>query len=545
MPAHALGAASRRGRWSWTRAPWIGPAILVGAALVARAPGYVHQLFDSDEAAIATMGMTFQRGGVLYRDVIDRKPPLPALVYAWSFLVTGSRDLRPVHVIGAACLAGSAVILYFGARRAAGATAGWWAAGLLIAGATAMRQNDAQAANFAHLALLPGCGAIVAARAGSRRSALLAGVLVGVATLTRQTWVIGVVPAVFAAWWFGGRRLGRALSVAVAAAATIGAVAIIVPFGPFWHWTFSANGSVLSFGESVDVAGRGGLALELFVLANVATCWLVARRGWRRSDVDLWLWLATGLVAFAAGFRFFGHYWLQVLPALCLLAGLGAASCSQRHRRMLVVVVGVPVIAAWGLAFAPPPIGRGTVRPLVQYVRTHTRPCDRVTVWGDAPEVYWLSGREPGGAFVSTDFLVGKTAGRANGPQRLRDVTPGAQKTFLRSLRADPPKLIFDTSPAGFRQYGRYPLSRVPAVADFVRRYYRQVTTIRGVSVYRLTRQVTSPLNPSTGCGGRGGSPRASGDPPVHEPVARHEDHDRVDPAKQHVGDVVLPEVDE
>ena len=42
---------------------------------------------------------------------------------------------------------------------------------------------------------------------------------------------------------------------------------------------------------------------------------------------------ATGLVAFVAGFRFFGHYWLQVLPPLCLLAGLGAASCRPRLRR--------------------------------------------------------------------------------------------------------------------------------------------------------------------------------------------------------------------
>ena len=48
--------------------------------------------------------------------------------------------------------------------------AGWWAAGLLIAGATALQPTDAQAANFAHLALLPGCGAIVAARIGSRRA---------------------------------------------------------------------------------------------------------------------------------------------------------------------------------------------------------------------------------------------------------------------------------------------------------------------------------------------------------------------------------------
>jgi hypothetical protein len=472
-------------RW-WARVPWVGSGVVVVAALVAHAPGYVHQLFDSDEAAIATAGMVFERGGVLYRDVIDRKPPIPALVYAGSFFVTAGRDLRPLHVVAALCLGASALVLAYGARRVAGARAGWWAAGLLIAGATALQPADAQAANFAHFALLPGCAAIVAARAGSRRSALLAGVFVGIATLSRQTWIIGVVPAGYAAWWWGGKRPTRVLWVLGATAATIAAVALVVPFGPFWHWTFSGNDSVLSLGQSVDVTGRGGLALELFLLANVGTCWLVARRGWRRDDIDLWLWLATGLVAFAAGWRFFGHYWLQVLPPLCLLAGLGAAACRPAVRRMLVVVVAVPAIAAWVIAFSPHVGGERVIRALAAYTSAHTRPGERVTVWGDAPEVYWLSGRAPGGDMVSTDFVTGKIAGRTNGPQRLKDATPGARATFLRSLQAHPPELFFDTSTAGLRQYRRYPVSLIPGVSTFLRDRYQRVGAVDGIAVYRL-----------------------------------------------------------
>ena len=473
------------GRWPWVRSPWFGSAIVVVLALTARAPGYFRQLFDPDEGAIATMGMVVARGGELYRDVIDRKPPISAFVYAGSFLLTGNRDLRPLHLVAALTLGASAVVLAYGARRVAGPTAGWWAAGLLIAGAIAMRPVDAQAANFGHLALLPACGAIVAARSGSRRSALLAGVLLGVATLTRQTWVIGVVPAAYAAWWWGGRRLGRALLVIAGTVTTVAAIAIVVPFGPFWHWTFGANGSVLSLTESETVLARGSIAIDLFLVAHIAMCWLCVRRGWRRDDLDLWLWLGTGLVAFIAGFRFFGHYWLQVLPPLCFLAGLGIAACRPSVRRMLVVAVAVPALAAWVLAFSPGRIDP-RIRALATYVRTHTRPTDRVTVWGSAAELYWLSGRDPGGALITTDFVVGKTAGRADGPQRLRDATPGARATFLRSLRAHPPKLFLDTSTAKLRTYDHYPLDRIPSVAAFVRKHYRRVATVRGVTVYEL-----------------------------------------------------------
>jgi hypothetical protein len=469
----------------------VGVGLIVAAALVAHIPGYFHQLFDSDEGAIATMGMVIERGGTLYRDAIDRKPPISPFVYAGSFLVTGARDLRMLHVVAALCLAAAAVILAYGARKVAGPRAGWWAAGLLVAGATALRPTDAQAANFAHLALLPGCAAIVAARAGSRRSSVLAGVFVGLATLTRQTWLIGVLPASYAAWWWGGRRLGRPVLVIAGTVATVATIGFVVPFGPFWHWTFSGDTSILGLGESQNVALRGGLAFELFLLGNAATLWLLTRRGWHRDDADLWLWLGTGLIAFAVGWRFFGHYWFQVLPPLCLLAGLAADACRAQVRRMLVVVVAAPAIAAWLLAFSPHPIDP-TVRAMAAYADAHTRPGDRVTVWGDAPEVYWLSGRAPGGAMVSTDFVTGKSAGRTNGPQRLADATPGARTTFLRSLRAHPPELFFDTSTAGLRQYRKYPVALVPSVDAFLRQRYRPVATVRGVRVYRLRPSVSS-----------------------------------------------------
>src|SRR5581483_5668841 len=295
--------------------------LVVVGALVSRLPGFVHQLFDPDEAAIATMGMVVARGGTLYRDVADRKPPLAPFLYAASFWLTGSRDLRPLHVFAALEIAAAALICASEVRRRAGAHAAWWAAGLLVTGAVALNATDAQAANFSHLALLPACAAIVAARRGTRGGAVLGGVMLGLAVLTRQTWVIGIVPAAYAAWWHGGRRAGRAVVLVTTAALTVTSVAVTVPFSSFFRWTFTDNGSLLfDLAHSQSVGARAAQAIAVFLAGHVVLCWLVARRGWRRDELDLWLWLATGLVAVAAGFRFFGHYWLQVLPPMCLLA---------------------------------------------------------------------------------------------------------------------------------------------------------------------------------------------------------------------------------
>ena len=44
-----------------------------------------------------------------------------------------------------------------------------------------------------------------------------------------------------------------------------------------------------------------------------------------RADVALLLWFAVSFAAMSVGGRFFGHYFLQVLPALCLIGGRGLA----------------------------------------------------------------------------------------------------------------------------------------------------------------------------------------------------------------------------
>ena len=393
-PEEATAPPPRRARWTAK----ISFGVLVSAgALLAHAPGLGRGLFDPDEAAIATMGMVVARGGTLYRDVIDRKPPLPALLYALSFLVTGNRQIEPLHLLAAVELAGAALLLAHEVRGRAGRQAAWWAAGLLIAGAVAFYRSDAQAADYSQLALLPACGAIVAARRDSLRAAVVAGFLLGVATLTRQTWFIGVVPAALAAWWHGGRQISRGVTVVAVTVATIASIGLFIPFGPFFHWTFSGNGSLL-LGPSQDPVQRGVFALELFVCGHAVLCVLAARRGWRREDFDLWLWLLTGLIAVVAGYRYFGHYWYQVLPPLCLLAAPAITSCRTYIKAGLAALVIIPTLWFWLPAWTPVHGHTNVdprVAPLVNEVRRHTRPDDLITVWGSMPEIYWLSGRAP------------------------------------------------------------------------------------------------------------------------------------------------------
>ena len=76
-------------------------------------------------------------------------------------------------------------------------------------------------------------------------------------------------------------------------------------------------------------------------------------QAWFKADVILLIWFLTSYSAMSVGGRFFGHYFFQILPSLCLLAGRGisgiiAALASNRNeKRVLRGVVFTLLIAGF------------------------------------------------------------------------------------------------------------------------------------------------------------------------------------------------------
>ena len=70
-----------------------------------------RRLFDPDEAAIGVQAMVVRAGGTLYTDIYDRKPPLPPLLYAASFSLTDSTDIRLIRVLVTIMLAAAGILV--------------------------------------------------------------------------------------------------------------------------------------------------------------------------------------------------------------------------------------------------------------------------------------------------------------------------------------------------------------------------------------------------------------------------------------------------
>ncbi len=485
-PTVAVRAHTTRSR----RADVVRLAVLV-LALTAlfRLPGFFVDVFNSDETFLATQGQVIRGGGDLYREAADRKPPLVPYVYAATQAITGTTDLWSVRVAAMLASAATAVLLALEARRRYGRRAMWVAALLATVALVSFAPQDGQAANFEIFMLPLTVAGVMLARRGRAASS---GVAIGFATLAKQTGAATLLPIAFLML---KRRDKRGMvEVGVGFVAPLLVTAALLGPRQLFYWTVLGNGSY------VGLQTASALVVTMFVLmtvgwaaCNIPILWTLPR-SWRarrsaaldgETNTDLWLWALSGAVSVAVGLRFFGHYYLQLVPPLVLLTAGALQHATRRAARATVVlalVCGVLFSAAG--YFLTPFGGEPDYQNVSRYLDRQTRPTDRILVWGNVPEIYWASGLSPATRFPATQSLLADNhAGRTAVP-KASELDPQVWTWFFRDLRRSEPKFIVDTSHTDIRSADLSPMSHYPRLARYVERHYRLDRTIDGLDVY-------------------------------------------------------------
>ncbi|MEO8214731.1 MAG: hypothetical protein ABI560_16130, partial [Myxococcales bacterium] len=67
--------------------------------VILRLPAFGRMLLSDDEAIYATTADALTRGALLYRDVVDHKPPLIYHVYQTGFSLLGPYNVHGAHLL--------------------------------------------------------------------------------------------------------------------------------------------------------------------------------------------------------------------------------------------------------------------------------------------------------------------------------------------------------------------------------------------------------------------------------------------------------------
>ena len=275
---------------------------LLALTMLSRLPGLISaRMYDVDESYLAAMGMTMGRGGQLYIDALDRKPPLLPWLYSLSERMLGTVDLRMLRWLLVLGIAASAIVVARIVLQIGGSRRGAAAAGLLLVlGTVAFLPADGQAANFELFALLPACAAVWVALAARDRSLLprllslaAAGALVGIAGMVKQPLFAMLAPVGCVVWQRRPRLVG---ALAAALGLVVGVVASGLPFGlgRVWEWAWVQTSDFL------DGQVGGWRVLEVLVVVAavfaalhgpaLVTTWR-RRSQFRQVDSVVWWWL--------------------------------------------------------------------------------------------------------------------------------------------------------------------------------------------------------------------------------------------------------------
>jgi hypothetical protein len=380
--------------------------------ILLRVPAFGRPLLSDDEAIYATTADALARGDLLYRDVVDHKPPLIYQVYRAGFALLGPYNTHGAHaLVVLSVLLTAGFLLSMGTlggfpsppamvrgrqSRPAPHATGLAAAGLFLVFSTTWHDYDALAANCELFLLAPQAMAawlllhdLRKPSLGTLASHIAVGALIGVSALFKYQGCTFLGASLgMLGWWavlgrvswsraagmglcqVTGALLPPALYLSSCVAAGNAAAAV------YWfEFNFSYLGAGLAGIEAVARGLRrgglvGGVALVPYGLGSYAALAAAAgvlrvlrrrRHGPRSCATDEpdpaqvlgLLWFATSAAAVATGGRFFGHYFHLVLAPLCLLAAPAFCRLWQRglpYRVPLLLLCALPALFFFGLA---------------------------------------------------------------------------------------------------------------------------------------------------------------------------------------------------
>src|SRR5664280_2944882 len=309
------------------------------------------------------------------------------------------------------------------------------------------------AAGYAtHFVVLPAVGGILLLLRAieARRVWLLfcSGVLLGLAFLMKQP---GIMFAVFGGLYLvkseyrdgrldwrdlapkaGAFVLGSILPFAVTCLALLGAGS----FHKFWFWTFLYSqeyASIIGIREGLhlfrlNAAQVVGPAFWIWAIAGVGLSALVWNRKARVHGSFVAGFLLFSFLAVCPGLYFRQHYFILMLPAIALLAGVAVSSARQGilqsgHRAwsflpMLVFLVAfadsvflqreyffeMDPLTACRTVYAGNPFPEAV--EVGDYLKSHASPGARIAVLGSEPEIYFYAARHSATGYIYTYSLM-------------------------------------------------------------------------------------------------------------------------------------------
>lgn len=441
VSGHGGSESGRESWWAWL----VVALVLLGVAMTR--VRLLDLPLDRDEGEYAYFGQLLLQGVAPYASAYNFKLPGIYAVYAAILAVLGQTPAA-IHVGLLIANAISIVLMFLVARRLIGTLGGVVSSATYAALALSPRlfSPSAYAEHFVMVPVL--LGVLVLTRTSGRERLITvfgAGTLFGLAFLVKQSGgafaLFGLLSVLVGVQTDLRRRTAAGAVFVVGTVAPYATLCLLVlftgAFGSFWFWTVAY---AYHYGTSESVAhGASNLAAALSSI--LPTCYLAAAlsalgfsavvwdRAARARIAPIGVLLLCGLIATSAGLYFRNQYFILLLPAVALGAGVAVDTLTRRlaadgsrmtRAAVAIAFTAIPLLHLVYLERAilftatPRQVGRALygLNPFPEaieigrYLRDRTSAGDRIAIIGSEPEIYFYSHRRGATGYVYTYALM-------------------------------------------------------------------------------------------------------------------------------------------
>ena len=483
-------------------------SILFSAFL--RLPYFQYDFIFIDEACWANGANVLHQGGRLYADLaLDKNPPIFWFCAA-LFRIFGA-NMTVIHAGALLLVCATSLLLFLMGARFFSKDAGAAAALVHAFASTTYYIPRIIGMNTETLMVLFSTAAALTYLFGllqkNRCCFFFAGLLASFAFLTKP--VAGTEMAALALFLFAGNDRSLKTKLASALVLLSGFTLGLALFlgclrhaGILFAWWDQAIVYGFRYVGRINI---GAFLSKSFRVAAAFACifaWLFILTGYSRklrnenarAYAFLVCWLAAAFAGVVVGRRYYANYFIQVMPPLSLLGGIGLTYLwNNRHHQNLRLIARVcctaffvsflwfhfRTIVNWCALVYPPmhniklwDMWQETVRnrEIAGYIRSHSSQDDKIFLWGAKPQLLFLAQRRTPDQWQDYEVADDYPPRSAEPETRLRTAE---------SLRKTKPIFIVDAERAAR-------IEKYPELRRLIEELYTFESEISGVRLYRL-----------------------------------------------------------
>ncbi len=434
---------------------------------------------ERDEGEYAYAGQLLLQGIPPYKLAYSMKFPGTYVAYAITMFLFG-QTITATHLGLLLVNSSTSALIFFIGKRLLNSTVGIVAAAsyALLSLSPSVLGLAGHATHFVVLPVLGGAFLLLNQRNRLGMGRLfLSGLLTGLGLLMKQPELFFILfGAIYL--FLGDVRTGLVLRKAIlrnlvfaGGVATPLVITFLVlwyagVFARFWFWTIHyahEYGTLVSISDVRQILIHSvrdaiGPNWPLWILAGVGLLACFLNRPTMRNTGFLLGLFISSILALCSGFYFRSHYFILLLPAIALFAGIAISNISTilRHRittvrffplLLLLSCAGFLVFAQRELFFRLSPVEAsrtiyaGNPFPetfkVAEYVRDHTNSSDTIEVLGSEPQIYFYSYRRPATGYIYTYPLMEPQAYARQMQNEMIHEIESARPKYLISITID------------------------------------------------------------------------------------------------------------